>query len=244
VQPMEPIAQEGDWRATITYERSGADAGDGAAGAAPPSAPAAAAPSPAEPRPGAVEGRTAASPPAASSKLAEEAQHRENAIAKAAAPVAVDRAESAGELADRPTVVAQAAAKPSADAALSATAEAGAPAPMARRAAEPAPASARDQDDEVEALGPNIEPPVRIAGENPDLESLRGVRLRQSLVIVECVIGKDGVLRDVKLRPADLDPRLAAAVRKSLATWKFKPALKSGEPVAVYYVATLSFHPR
>jgi hypothetical protein len=92
----------------------------------------------------------------------------------------------------------------------------------------------------VLSLGPGVEKPVRISGEELDLEALRDVRMRQPLVIVESVVGVDGVLHDVTLRPADLDPRLAAAVRRSLATWRFQPARKDGEPVAVRYVLTLN----
>jgi hypothetical protein len=63
-------------------------------------------------------------------------------------------------------------------------------------------------------------------------------------VIAEGVVGVDGALRDITLRPADLDPRLAAAVRKSLAAWRFQPARKDGEPVAVRYVVTLNIDVR
>jgi hypothetical protein len=108
---------------------------------------------------------------------------------------------------------------------------------MARRGAAEALAGGTGR---VVPLGPGVEPPVRISGGNLDLDALRDVRTRHRLVIAECVVGVDGALRDITLRPADLDPRLAAAVRKSLATWRFQPARKDGEPVAVRYVLTLN----
>jgi len=218
-----PTGQEGDWRATITYDRPSEDG----AAAAPP---AAAAPG-LESRQASAERPAPSSPPAAA---AETRRERENAVAKtlAPAPGELDALQATAEAAPEPRADQESAAAPGV------AAGAAAPAPLAaRRAAPEAPASAAGH---VLSLGPGMEKPVRISGESLDLNALREVRMRQPLVIVESVVGVDGLLHDVTLRPADIDPRLAAAVRKSLATWRFQPARKDGEPVAVRYVLTLN----
>lgn len=227
-----PVGQEGDWRATITYDRPPQD---GAAGAAGP--PVASAPQ-AQSRQAAAD-RVATSPPPGSAP-AESRRERENALSKTLepAPGELDELQATAEAAPEPRADQESAAAPR----TAAAAAAPAPAPLAaRRAAAEEPVSTEGR---VLSLGPGVEKPVRISGEDLDLNALRDVRMRQPLVIVESVVGVDGVLHDVTLRPADIDPRLAAAVRKSLATWRFQPARKDGEPVAVRYILTVNIHLR
>jgi len=85
-----------------------------------------------------------------------------------------------------------------------------------------------------------MSPPVRIAGANPDLGSLGKLRWRQSLILIEGTVGVDGTLQDIDIRPGDLDPRIAGLLRRTIATWRFEPARKNGNPVPVRYVVTLN----
>ena len=60
--------------------------------------------------------------------------------------------------------------------------------------------------------------------------------------MLETVISRDGQLRMEDLRilqPEDLDPRLAAELRRILATWRFRPATRDGQPVAVRMTLTV-----
>jgi protein TonB len=92
-------------------------------------------------------------------------------------------------------------------------------------------------EEPVYALEPDMQRPVKISGENPEWPSPR-VRA-PGTIRVEAVLGSDGLLRALTFIPGDLDPRLMAELRRSLATWRFEPARRDGQPVAVRYTLTL-----
>ncbi len=231
---------EGEWRATITYERppdepadlaAGVEGSTSGRGTAPaqgklegqrrPSRIAAAAPPPPAAPPDRPVGLAKTAP--AERLQPEVGGARQDAAQVGEAPVR-DRAEAAA--ASPPTATPSPASDPAA------------PAPAAP------PTSRALADEQVAPLGPGIEPPVKLSGENPDFQSLRGMRFRKSLVIVEGTIGLDGILRDLTFQPRDLDPQLTDLLRRTLSTWRFEPARKDGRSVAVQYRVTVNIHPQ
>ncbi len=59
-------------------------------------------------------------------------------------------------------------------------------------------------------------------------------------VIVEAIIDEQGNVMDAKVLKG-LPMGLGQAAVDAIQTWKFKPALKDGKPVKVYYVLTVNF---
>lgn len=89
-------------------------------------------------------------------------------------------------------------------------------------------------------LGGDILPPVKLSGETPVYtEEARQGRI-QGVVILEAVIDVTGDVSEVKILkglPLGLSETAVAAAEQ----WKFRPALRNGEPVPVYYNLTVTF---
>jgi len=88
------------------------------------------------------------------------------------------------------------------------------------------------QDSKIPRVGPGITAPRPIS--TPDPEYPKGARdaKREGTVQLWCVIGTDGMVHDVRVMKSlghDLDESSMTTVRK----WKFEPAMKAGEPIAV-----------
>jgi outer membrane biosynthesis protein TonB len=59
------------------------------------------------------------------------------------------------------------------------------------------------------------------------------------VVILEAVISRQGRMEDVRfVEPPDLDLRIAAELRRTLQTWRYRPATRDGQPVAVRMTIT------
>ena len=90
-------------------------------------------------------------------------------------------------------------------------------------------------------VGGNITEPVKISGPNPLYpEAARRARI-QGVVVLECVIGKDGVVKTVKVLrglPLGLTESAEEAVKK----WRFKPSTLNEKPVEVLYILTVRFN--
>jgi TonB family protein len=91
-----------------------------------------------------------------------------------------------------------------------------------------------------ERIGGDITPPKVITRVDPRYpEEARKERV-SGLVVVEAMIGEDGLVRDVKVRkglPFGMDEAAVDAVRQ----WTFQPATKDGKPVAVVFNLTINF---
>jgi protein TonB len=85
-----------------------------------------------------------------------------------------------------------------------------------------------------------VTPPERISGPQPAYtEAAREARI-QGTVVLEAAIDEHGDVTDVRVLrglPLGLDRAAADAVKK----WKFKPALREGEPVAATKVIPVAF---
>jgi len=95
------------------------------------------------------------------------------------------------------------------------------------------------------AIGPmqisgNVLAPVRIYSPDPRYpEEARHARV-QGVVILQTIINTDGNVTDVKVLKG-LPSGLTEAAVSAVSSWKFKPATLEGQPVAVYYLVTVSF---
>ena len=90
-------------------------------------------------------------------------------------------------------------------------------------------------------VGGKITEPVRTGGPNPMYpEAARRARI-QGVVVLECIIGKDGIVQDVKVLrglPLGLTEAAVDAVKK----WRFEPSTLNGKPVEVLYILTVRFN--
>jgi protein TonB len=90
-------------------------------------------------------------------------------------------------------------------------------------------------------VGGNITEPEKLSGPNPVYpEAARRARI-QGVVVLECTIGKQGNVQDVKvLRPLPLG--LTEAAVDAVKKWKFKASTLNGKPVEVLYILTVRFN--
>jgi protein TonB len=90
-------------------------------------------------------------------------------------------------------------------------------------------------------VGGNITEPQKLSGPNPIYpEAARRARI-QGVVVLECIIGKDGTVQQVKvLRGLPLG--LTEAAEDAVNKWKFKPSTLNGKPVEVLYILTVRFN--
>ncbi len=61
----------------------------------------------------------------------------------------------------------------------------------------------------------------------------------QGIVILEAVIGKDGMVSEIKVLNGH--PLLQQAAIDAVSQWKYKPTLLNGEPVEVVTTVTVNF---
>jgi protein TonB len=90
-------------------------------------------------------------------------------------------------------------------------------------------------------VGGNITEPEKVSGPNPIYpEAARRARI-QGVVVLECVIAKDGSVKTVKVLrglPLGLTENAVDAVKR----WKFKPSTLNNKPVEVLYILTVRFN--
>lgn len=88
-------------------------------------------------------------------------------------------------------------------------------------------------------VGGPISPPTKLVHVNPAYPPIALAAHKEGLVILEALIGEDGIVREVRvLRAAPLFEEAAiAAVRQ----WRFSPTLLGGEPVPLVMTVTVSF---
>jgi TonB family protein len=89
-------------------------------------------------------------------------------------------------------------------------------------------------------VGREVTAPVRISGVPPIYTELARRARVSGTVVVEAIIDQQGDVTSVRVLrglPMGLDRAAVAAVQ----TWKFKPAMRNGKPVRVYYVLTVNF---
>jgi len=93
---------------------------------------------------------------------------------------------------------------------------------------------------DVLQVGGDVEAPVKLHAPRPGYtEEARQARI-QGVVMLQVIVDTEGNVIDPKIikgLPMGLDQQAVETVRQ----WKFKPALRDGEPVPVYYNLTINF---
>ncbi|MCG6949448.1 MAG: TonB family protein [Acidobacteria bacterium] len=86
----------------------------------------------------------------------------------------------------------------------------------------------------------NVLAPVRVYSPDPHYpEEARHARV-QGVVILQTIIDTLGNVTDIRVLKG-LPSGLTEAAVEAVSSWRFKPATLEGEPVAVYYLVTVSF---
>ena len=87
--------------------------------------------------------------------------------------------------------------------------------------------------------GGKIREPQRVVNVAPNYPDVARIAHVEGIVILEAVIGPDGVVRDVRVLRSKplLDEAAMAAVRQ----WRYTPTLLNGTPVAVVMTVTVTF---
>ena len=96
---------------------------------------------------------------------------------------------------------------------------------------------------ELAYVGGDVFPPEKVYAPNPQYtDKARKARI-QGVVIAQVVIDEEGCVRRIEVLQG-LSPDLNAESVKAMAGWKFRPATRTGKPVAVYYNLTVNFRLR
>lgn len=87
----------------------------------------------------------------------------------------------------------------------------------------------------------NVHAPVVINRTKPRYpEGARLFRIR-GMVVVDCVIDKNGTVRDVRLKQTLPAPTMSYAAMEAIHQWTFKPATLDDRPVDVFFTLTVNF---
>ncbi|MGD0416473.1 MAG: energy transducer TonB [Terriglobales bacterium] len=110
------------------------------------------------------------------------------------------------------------------------------------------PPAARCQDDSTKAapkpvyrVGVGVKPPREIYAPGPEYPKKARKEHQEGTVVLQMVVGSDGLPRDIKVARS-LSPELDEAATVAVRQWKFVPATKDGAPVAVLISVEVSFH--
>jgi TonB family protein len=100
----------------------------------------------------------------------------------------------------------------------------------------------KDGEEVFSPADESMEPPRIVHEARPDYPKALRLLLSQGKVVVSSVIGKDGRPR----QPVIVDSQGGGASMRYVALdtvrqWRFEPAKRDGQPVAVYYVLTINF---
>jgi len=86
----------------------------------------------------------------------------------------------------------------------------------------------------------NVEPPVKLVAPQPLFtEEARRARV-EGVIILQTVVDALGNVSSIKVLKG-LPLGLSESAVETVSGWKFKPATLNGEPVAVYYMLTITF---
>jgi TonB family protein len=85
----------------------------------------------------------------------------------------------------------------------------------------------------------DVQPATLIHRVSPDYPSSWKREGLQGTVHLRLTIAKDGSVRDVQV--VDGDSRLAKSAEKAVKQWRYKPALRNGEPVETQATVAVAF---
>jgi protein TonB len=102
------------------------------------------------------------------------------------------------------------------------------------------PAQQQPDPDVVYEIGNGVMAPKVVYAPNPEYTDKARKKKINGTVVVAMIVSPEGRVRDVRVAKSldkELDKQALAAVSK----WRFEPATKDGEPVAVHLKAEVSF---
>lgn len=102
-------------------------------------------------------------------------------------------------------------------------------------------AQTQDAPEKIYKVGQGVTPPRVTYQPNPEFSEQARAAKYQGTCVLKLIVGADGLPRDIKvinLIGMGLDEKAVEAVQK----WRFNPALKDGEPVAVEVAVEVDFH--
>ncbi len=108
------------------------------------------------------------------------------------------------------------------------------PAPDVSTGADAGPAKAGPIEVSPEVMKANL---ITLAG--PDSSFAAGLQQGKSRVVMQVVISKLGVVES--LRVTEGDSALRTAATRAVSTWRYRPYLVNGAPVAVITTVTVNF---
>jgi protein TonB len=97
-----------------------------------------------------------------------------------------------------------------------------------------------DSGEHVYNLDAGIKAPRLVRQVNPDYTSVRGVRVKGS-VVIGVVISSQGTPKDPRVVQS-LQPDVDRCAVEAVRQWRFTPAQKDGKPVAVRVTIEVDFH--
>ena len=98
---------------------------------------------------------------------------------------------------------------------------------------------ARSEPVEPIRVGGHVLPPLKVHHVNPEYPAMARVIRVQGTVILECVIGTDGRVTDVRVLRGV--PLLDAAALAAVQQWVYEPTRLNGQPVSVVMTVTVRF---
>ena len=93
----------------------------------------------------------------------------------------------------------------------------------------------------VYSIGGGVTAPRQTYGPEPEYDAASRKAKTQGLVVLSMIVTKEGRPRDVKI-VTSLSAGLDQQAIKAVSQWRFDPATKDGEPVAVKMTVEISFH--
>jgi TonB family protein len=94
--------------------------------------------------------------------------------------------------------------------------------------------------EQVYRVGGSVKPPRAIYAPAAEYPTKARKENQQGTVAIKMVVSADGLPRDIKVARS-LSPELDEAATNAVKKWKFAPATKDGEPVAVQINVEVSF---
>lgn len=89
-------------------------------------------------------------------------------------------------------------------------------------------------------MGPDVDPPLPLFTPVPDYPDLMRIAGKEGIVILEAVIGPDGLVRDLRVLRG-VNAVLDRAAMEGVKTWRYRPARVAGRAIAVYLTVTVNF---
>jgi TonB family protein len=96
----------------------------------------------------------------------------------------------------------------------------------------PAQAASESHQPKKISVSPEVMTGNRISGENPTYPKEARAKKIEGKVALDVTIGKDGVIEKLNVLTSP-DKLLSDSATKAVRTWRYRPYLLNGEPVAV-----------